>query len=83
MRFELKININFCVPHLQGAGFSSDHDNYLDRARSVVVPILEILAVHTNHITCVRFECATIPLLTLLGESCRKRQCSLLHTDCQ
>ena len=80
----LNSKLTFCVPHLQDVARIGYDEIYLDSIRSVAVPILEILAEHTNHITYVNFECAYIPLVSLLGEFCRTRQCSLLHmTDCQ
>ena len=49
------------------------------QTRSVVVPILEVLAVPTNHITCVNFEYTAYPLDTLLGESCRQCSCTVAY----
>ena len=65
----LNSKFTFCIPLLQGLFFVSNWREYLDSTRSVVAPILEIIAAHTNHITCVRFECMAFPQVALLGES--------------
>ena len=66
----LNSKFTFCIPLQQGVLFGRDWRE--DSTRLVVVPSLEIIAAHTNHITCVRFECmkcSAYPSVRLLGES--------------